>query len=202
MIKKASYNLSKNLLTSLSLSLITFLTYLIFCLGFEIFIVLIRQILINYSFEKFAQVLEKNALYINLLGMIFIISPLNLSVKNWYYSEGQKNLLQAFVVFSSISNYLKAIVFCFIKTLYLTVNTIMLLLPIAFVTAIFKFMNTTNDYSNAITIIVFFIVMILLFSGLIACLLNFTIFLSIDNVFLYNMNTKNKINLWLNNKIL
>lgn len=197
MIKRTSYNLSENLLTSLSLTFIAFVTYLIFCLMYEVFIVLLCQILINYNFESYALVIEKYSLYINLLGMIFIILPLNLSVKNWYYTQGERNLSQAFIVFSSFKCYFKSLIFCFIKTLFTMLSTILMLSPIACVIAILKFMNLTNEHYTAIPTMVFFIAILLLFLGVIACIINFTKFSFIDYIFLTNINSKNNLNHYL-----
>lgn len=189
-------NISYNLLTSLSLTFIAILTYLIFCLVFEVVLVIVCQIFTNYNLDNIVLIIEQYSLYINLLALIFLISPLNLSIKNWYYNLGKKektNLLQAFIVFSSFSYYFKSILFCFVKTLINIFNSILILLPTACVIAIFKFMILYYEYSNTLATIVLFVGFLLFIIGVFICIINYSKFTFIDYVFLSSMNNKNSL---------
>lgn len=178
-------------ITSLVLTFITSMIYLIFCLAFEVFSVIICQIFTNYNLTNQVLFIDNYYIYIFLLATILFISPINLSVKNWYYNikvNTKNDLTNIFVVYKSFKNYLKSIIFCTIKLIFIILSSIILLIPSAFVISIFKFMLKTYEYSNTIMIAVLFIGVLLLIIGLIACFINYIKLNCIDFMFLSNIN--------------
>lgn len=194
---KISRNLKGNMCIALVLLFITIMSYLIFCLVFKIFIFITIQTLFNYNLINQALFVEKFALYLNLISMLLIVLPLNLSVKNWYYNleeNSNTSLAYAFVVFETFKNYTNSVVFCTIKTFIIIINSFVFLLPSVYVISLFKYMNLTNDYSNTLTTIVLFIGFLTLIIGFVACIINYINFIFVDYIFLRNIN--NKLNLF------
>lgn len=190
---KISRCLKGNLLTSLSLTLIFITAYIIYCFMFEVFIFLSCQILNNYNYSNYAVIIDKYSLYLNLFASVLFISPLNLSIKNWYYNLDevyQTDINEAFIVYNSFGYYFKSLLFCIVKTFTIIISSIISLIPIAFVLGVFKFMILTNNYSDTITTIVLCISIIVLTAGLITCIINLFGYLFADYLFLSTIDCK------------